>query len=230
MLIQQTTALPVGAPAGEGKPLLRGWIHAIAAVGAVITTVALCYRSYGDTPRMISMLVYGLSTIALYGGSAVYHIGRWKGAWHRWLRAVDHTNIHLHIAGTYTPLCFNLLSGWLRVGLLASIWTLALLGILRVVFRPPMPRWSATLLYMAMGWLAVPALPIFITAVPLGVLEGLFVSGLLFSLGAVVYARRRPDPFPRVFGYHELFHLLVVGGGLIVFGIIWTWALTYPRA
>lgn len=229
MLIQQTTALPIGAPADESKPLLRGWLHAVAALGAIIITVALCYRSYGDTPRLISMLVYGLSTIALYAGSAVYHIGRWKGVWHQRLRAIDHTNIHLQIAGTYTPLCFNLLSGWLRVALLASIWTLALLGILRVVFRPPMPRWSTTLVYMAMGWLAVPALPVLVTAVPLGAIEGLGAGGLLYTVGALVYARRRPNLFPRVFGYHELFHLLVVVGGLLVFGVVWTYAVTYPR-
>jgi hemolysin III len=186
---------------------------------------------------MISMLVFGLSMVELYTVSAVYHIGSWRDRPRRVLRALDHSNIFVLIAGTYTPLCFNLLDGWARVAMLVTIWVLALAGIgLSVVsigiagIRFDVPRWVSTALYIAMGWVAIFALPAYLAVLPWGAVGLLLVGGALYTVGAVVYAKKWPNPFPRVLGFHEIFHLFVVAGGAVFAIVIWTWALPFPRA
>jgi hemolysin III len=228
MILQHTTkagATTVAAP----KPLLRGWSHAVAALGAVAITVALCLLSRADPPRLVSMLIFGLSMVELYTVSAVYHIGRWGAARRRLLRALDHANIFILIAGTYTPLCFNVLNGWVRVALLALIWLLAATGVALAVFAPHMPRWVGTGLYIGMGWVALLALPAFAAALSWAAVATLLLGGVLYTLGGVVYAQRRPDPFPRVFGFHEIFHLFVIAGSVAFICAIWIWALPFPR-
>src|SRR4051812_49033521 len=103
------------SPTITTKPLMRGWSHALAALASLVLTIALCWQSRADLPRLISLLIFGLSMLELYTISALYHMGRWGARPNRVLRAIDHANIFVMIAGTYTPLCFNLLSGWLRV-------------------------------------------------------------------------------------------------------------------
>jgi hemolysin III len=211
------------------KPLLRGRFHAGAAFAALVLTVALCARSHTDPPRLLSMLIFGLSMVELYAVSAVYHIGRWSPtAWRR-LRALDHANIFILIAGTYTPLCFNLLSGWLRPAILALIWALAAAGVALTTLTLRTPRWLSTALYVGMGWVALLALPAFARALGWGAIALLLLGGGLYTAGAVVYARRWPNPFPRVFGFHEVFHLLVIAGGAAFATAIWFWALPFPR-
>src|SRR5713101_862263 len=130
------------------KPLLRGWFHAGAAFASVVLMIALCWHSWADLPRLISLVIYGLSMIELYTISALYHIVRWHEPVRSRLRAIDHANIFVLIAGTYTPLCFNVLSGWLRPTLLIIIWVLAIAG---VGFATPslrIPRWVTSVLYV----------------------------------------------------------------------------------
>src|SRR4029077_11394447 len=118
MLQQTMTEKNTNPTPQKVKPLLRGWSHALAAVASVFLTVLLCWLSRKDIPRMISILIFGLSMIELYAMSAVYHIITWGSAKRRVLRAIDHANIFVLIAGTYTPLCFNILTGWVRVSIL----------------------------------------------------------------------------------------------------------------
>jgi len=212
------------------KPLLRGWFHALAAVAAVAITAVLCWQSRADLPRLLSLAVFGLSMIELYSVSAVYHIGRWPEATRRRLRALDHANIFVLIAGTYTPLCFNVLSGWPRPALLITIWLLAAAGVALATFTLHTPRWLTAALYVGMGWVAVLALPAFLAALSWSAVLVLVLGGLLYTAGAVVYAIRRPNPFPRVLGFHEVFHLFVIAGGLAFTLAIWIWALPFPRA
>src|SRR5437016_11308287 len=106
------------------KPLLRGWSHAIAAVASIVLTVALCWLSREDLPRLLSIFIFGLSMIELYTVSAIYHIITWSAKRRRVLRALDHANIFVLIAGTYTPVCFNILAGWMRITILVIIWFL----------------------------------------------------------------------------------------------------------
>jgi hemolysin III len=209
------------------KPLLRGWSHALAAVGALALTIVFCWLSRNDVPRLLSLLIYGLSMIELYTVSATYHIGRWSVGTRHVLRAVDHANIFVLIAGTYTPLCFNLLTGWVRVAILVTIWALALTGIGLAVINERLPRWGNASLYVGMGWGALPVLPALVGVMHWGVAL-MVLGGLLYTIGAVVYARKRPNPSPRIFGYHEVFHLFVIAGSVAFAGAIGGW--TVPLA
>jgi hemolysin III len=221
--------IPAGIQAPPEKPLLRGWFHAAAALGAVALTVALAWASRRDTARLISLLVFGLSMVELYTVSAVYHIGAWPPRVKRVLRSVDHANIFVLIAGTYTPICVNVLSGWVRVALLTTIWVLAAAGVGSAMFTHHIPRWVTAVLYIGVGWAGVLALPAFKAALPWAALGVLLLGGVLYTLGAVVYALKRPDPFPRVLGFHEVFHLFVVAGGAAFAIMIWIWVLPHPR-
>ena len=224
---QSTTHI---APATILKPLLRGWSHALATVAAIIFTVILCLRSQADPPRLVSMLIYGLSMIELYTVSAIYHIGRWSERPRRTLRALDHANIFVLIAGTYTPLCFNLLSGWIRPTILILIWALAIIGVTLATLTLHTPRWLTASLYIAMGWVVIFALPAFLAVVPWLAITCFLLGGVLYTIGALVYARRWPNPFPRFFGFHEIFHLFVIAGTIAFAITVWVWAMPFPRA
>jgi hemolysin III len=211
------------------KPLLRGWFHALAAVVAIVFTVILCLHTQADPPRLVSMLIYGLSMVELYTVSAAYHIGKWSERPRRTLRALDHANIFVLIAGTYTPLCFNLLSGWIRPTILILIWVLAISGVALATLTLHTPRGLTAGLYIAMGWVAVFALPTFLAVVPWPAIAWFLLGGLLYTIGALIYARRWPNPFPRVFGFHEIFHLFVIAGTIAFAVTVWVWAIPFPR-
>ena len=211
------------------KPLLRGWSHAIAALASIVLTVLLCWLSRGDIPRLLSMLIFGLSMIELYTVSAIYHIITWSAAKRRVLRSIDHANIFVLIAGTYTPLCFNILTGWVRVTLLVVIWLLALSGIGISIFALNIPRRVTAALYIGMGWVVVLALPAFLAILPWTAVATLILGGVLYTTGAIIYARKKPDPFPTVWGYHEVFHLFVIAGSVAFAACVWIWALPFPR-
>lgn len=217
---EQLTAL-----AEEIKPLLRGWFHAAASVGALLVTIALLIETYGNTASFIAALVFGLSMIVLYTVSSVYHIGSWQGRRERVLRAFDHANIFLLIAGTYTPICVNVLTGHLRVTMLVLIWGMAALGIASVVLTLRLPRVVMVGLYVGMGWVALIALPELLRQLPLPATLLLAAGGALYTIGAVVYALRRPNPLPRIFGFHEIFHLFVIAGSAAFVAAIWGWVV-----
>lgn len=206
---------------------MRGWSHAAASAGSVLLTVLLCWASWGDWPKMVAMLVFGLSMAQMYTVSAIYHIGRWRERQLRVLRSLDHSNIFLLIAGTYTPLTAVMLTGWARVALLSSIWVLGLVGVGLSIYGRRLPRAIRSALYVVMGWISVLALPAFLQVLPLSAIGLLVLGGALYTIGAVIYARRRPDPFPRVFGFHEVFHLLVIAGNLAFVAVIVLWVLPY---
>ena len=212
------------------RPLLRGWSHAVAVVPAVAATVLLAALSRDDLPRLVSMLVYGGSLVALYATSALYHIGPWTGRWRTILRSADHANIFLVIAGTYTPICVNLLSGWLRPAILVAVWTVAMAGATFSVATLRRPRWVAVALYVGAGWIALVPAPSLVQVLPPPAMVLLIAGGLLYTAGATIYARRQPDPIPHVFGYHEVFHLLVIAGSAAFLAVIWIWVVSFPRS
>jgi hemolysin III len=209
------------------KPLLRGWLHAAGAVAALITTIILLIETAGDRPRFLSLLVFGLSMILLYVVSAVYHIGTWPERRRTILRTLDHANIFVFIAGAYTPICVILLSGAPRIALLVVIWSLALVGAVASFFTLRLPRWGLILLYIGMGWIALFLLPQLQQAISLQPVLLLITGGLLYSIGALIYAFRWPDPLPHIFGFHELFHLLVIAGTVAITTTIWVWVVPF---
>ena len=190
------------------RPLLRGVSHEIAAGVALAGLVALVLLAPGPRARAAA-LVYGFSLVALFSVSALYHRPAWSPRALLWMRRLDHSAIFLLIAGTFTPMCLLLGDAFART-MLAVVWAGAGLGILRALLWPRAPRGVATALYLLLGWAAVPLAPAMYRALGPGSMALLAAGGLLYSVGAVIYATRRPDPFPRVFGYHEVFHALVI--------------------
>ncbi len=151
--------------------------------------------------------------ILLFSASAAYHLLRATPGTERLLRRIDHAAIYLLIAGTYTPVCVSVLPGALGVTLLVAVWALAAVGVAaKAFFFDRIPSWVSTVLYVAMGWLAVVAVVPLVKALPAEGIAWLAAGGFLYTLGAVIYAVKRPDPFPGVFGSHEIWHLFVSGG------------------
>ena len=166
----------------------------------------------GRVDQIVAFGIFGLSLIALYTASALYHLLPLSPPGVARLRRVDHMMIFVLIAGTYTPFCLLALDGAWRVGLLILIWGLALCGVLLKLFWMGASRWISVALYLGMGWVAVIAAPALFQAVPRGGMAWVLGRGLAYSLGAIVYGLRRPNPWPRVLGFHELWHLFVVVG------------------
>ncbi|WP_372516011.1 PAQR family membrane homeostasis protein TrhA [Streptantibioticus silvisoli] len=191
------------------KPKLRGWLHAGMFPAALIAGVAL--TALADSPRArIACAVYTLSACLLFGVSALYHRGNWGPKAYAVLRRLDHANIFLIIAGTYTPLAILLLPHGTAVALLWFVWAGALAGIAFRVFWVGAPRWLYTPCYLALGWAAVFFLPDFMRTGGVAVLVCVAVGGLLYSAGGVIYGIKRPNPSPRYFGFHEVFHSLTL--------------------
>ena len=213
----------------ENKPLMRGWLHAIAAVASVAVTIGLLIETHGQPQRLIALLIFGLSMIALYSVSALYHLGRWYGRQAIVLHSLDRANIFLLIAGTYTPFCVILLDGLMRFTILALIWSLAAIGVGSAVFTRRLPRWVTTMLYLGMGWLSLIVAPPIVSALPAPAVVLLAAGGILYTVGAVIYALRRPDPWPRIFGFHEIFHIFVVAGSAAFLIVIWGWVVPFTQ-
>lgn len=191
------------------KPRLRGWIHFIAAPLSLAASIVLVVLA-PTTGLKWASAVYLASSLILFGVSAAYHLFYWSPEATALLRRLDHSNIFLLIAGTYTPLSVALLQGSHRVALLWIIWVGAAIGILINLLWPTAPRWLSTLIYVVLGWTAIWYLPSFWQAGGPAVVWLILGGGLLYTIGAVVYATKEPNPWPRVFGFHEIFHLFTV--------------------
>ena len=213
----------------HARPLFRGYLHAGAAVVAALGGTYLVALSGGDRPRQLSMIVYGTSLTLLFAFSAVYHVHTWAPARRAILRRIDHANIFVLIAATYTPISFNLLSGWWRVSVLGAVWGAALVGVGTAVAGVKLRRWARAGLYVGMGWIAAVALGQISAAVRWPAIGLLITGGVLYSLGALLYARRWPDPWPLVFGYHEVFHLLTIAAAIAFYVVVLVYVLPAPR-
>lgn len=187
------------------KPRLRGVLHEAAFAISLVTGTALVSLADGGRARTAAA-IYAVSVALLFGTSAAYHRGRWTGRSHELMKRLDHSMIFILIAGTYTPFALLLLHGWLRWTVLGIVWGGAVVGVvLRNAVRRP-ARWLFVGLYLALGWVALGVLPDLQRAGGWVVLVTLLLGGVCYSLGAVVYALRRPNPSPRWFGFHEVFH------------------------
>ncbi|GAA2235333.1 hemolysin III family protein [Rarobacter faecitabidus] len=191
------------------KPRLRGWLHAAAApLALVVGIVLICL-----TPTIagkVASAIFALTSVMLFSTSATYHLGHWSVRTKAVLRRLDHSNIFLLIAGTYTPLAVLLLDRKPMIILLSVIWSGALIGLLARVLWIGAPRWLYVPIYIALGWVAVIYLPAFARGGGEAVVWLIIAGGLAYTLGAVVYGLKRPNPLPRWFGFHEIFHLFTL--------------------
>lgn len=180
-----------------------------------IGTIVLIMISSGDIPMQTACLVYGLSGVFLFSASFLYHsrkeIENDTSIW----RKLDHTAIFFLIAGTYTPLCFLYLEGNTKWGILIAQWSLVVVGTLFKVFFINTPRAIGTLTYLVMGWLVLIPIITLVEIMPVVALVLLVTGGLSYTIGAIIYALKRPDPRPGIFGFHEIFHVFISGGAVL---------------
>jgi len=205
-------------PAPRARPKLRGVSHQVAAFAAGPAALLLAVRAPTRT-ALTAALVYGLSLVILFTTSAVYHRVYWPLSIRRVIGRVDHSAIFLLIAGTYTP--FGLLLGpGIGHRLLALVWAGAAVGIVIVIGWHGIAKPLRASLYVVLGWFIFPAVPALRAAMGDVALWMLFLGGAFYTVGAVIYATRRPDPFPRVFGFHEIFHLLVIAAAIVHYLVV----------
>ncbi|RYZ51023.1 MAG: hemolysin III [Proteobacteria bacterium] len=190
------------------KPYLRGRVHEAAAffsLGACLMLLDLCQ----NLSQFLATLVYSFSLVGLFTCSAIYHRVQWEEKARAIMRRLDHAAIFLLIAGTMTPLFLITLSPETSTKAIALIWIVATVGIVQAVFWIGAPKWLAAVLYVAAGWLGFPYLSEMSLVIGREGVMLVLGGGILYTIGAVVYALKRPNPWPRMFGYHEIFHVLV---------------------
>lgn len=192
----------------NGLTHAAGGVLAVAGLVVLLATAASARR----VDQLVAFGVFGLSLISLYTASSLYHLLPLSPSGVAKLRRLDHMSIFVLIAGTYTPFCLLALEGTWRWGLLSLIWVLALCGVLLKLLWMDAPRWLSVVLYLGMGWVALIAAPALFRAVDVGGMAWVLAGGLTYSAGALVYALERPNLVPGVFGFHEVWHLLVMAG------------------
>jgi hemolysin III len=214
----------VDAAVLQQRPLLRGIFHHYAAIAAVAGMALLLYLA-DSAAAYVGGTIFAVSLILLYGNSAVYHRVTWSPTLRSLFRRLDHSMIFVLTGGTYTPLCLIVLNTAWGISVLSVIWALAGAGIVMNVAWPAAPKWLRIGLYATLGWLAlVPAVAVVSQLAP-GALALLALGGVMYTVGGMVYGLRRPDPWPRVLGYHEVFHLLVILGSVLHYSMIAVYVL-----
>jgi hemolysin III len=207
------------------KPRLRGVLHQWAFAASVCAGVSLVLHA-GSARARVAVSVYALSVAALFGTSALYHRIDWQtlGA-RRWMRRLDHTMIFVLIAGSYTPFGLLVLHGTVGAVILITAWSGALAGALFKLVWIDAPGWLISTVYISIGWIAIIAIPQLVGRLGVAGVGALALGGIIYSVGGVIYARQRPDPVPTVFGYHELFHLLVIIAAALQYAVVAFWIL-----
>jgi hemolysin III len=218
-----TLPRPPAAPVPP-RPVLRGWLHVGAALAMAVGGPLLAVRAPGPWSAA-ALSIYSLCMVGLFGVSAAFHRVHWGPAARRRMRRADHSTIFLGIAGTYTAVAALALSGWAQVLVLVLVWAGAVGGIaIRQVWLE-LPKWAVALPYVVVGWSALAVLPQLLSGLGSGGFTLLVAGGLAYSAGALVYARRRPDPVPGFFGYHEVFHTFTVIGATLHYAALAAFAL-----
>ncbi len=209
----------------SAKPRLRGVWHKWACLWSVPLGLALVMVAH-DARARVAVGVYAVTLVALFGVSALYHRVNWRSiSARRWMRRLDHSMIFMLIAGTYTPFALLALHGGIALAILVAVWTGTLTGAIFNLVWSTAPKWLLAVVYISLGWVAVAAVPQLAAAIGIAGLTLLALGGLLYTAGAVIYATKRPDPLPAVFGYHEVFHALVILAAAIQYAVIAFWVL-----
>lgn len=191
---------------------VSGLTHVFGAIMSVIGLILLMTLSINNITRFAVFSVFGVSMIMLYSASSIYHLVNFSESTIFLLRKLDHSMIYVLIAGTYTPVCLIALNGILGWGLFIGIWILAILGIILKMFWMEAPRWLYTMFYVFMGWISVFVIAPLGKIVPLSGILWLAAGGVLYTLGAIIYAAKWPRINSKIFGFHEIFHIYVLMG------------------
>jgi hemolysin III len=215
-----------GAATGDERirPRFRGVTHQYAFFASLITGLVLVLVA-PTREATTAAAIYALSVSGLFGASALYHRVTWRPATRRWMRRLDHSMIFVLIAGTYTPFALLVLHGTLSKVVLGIVWGGALAGALLKLAWVDAPKWLMAGIYLTLGWVGVATVPQMLSQAGVGAVTLLAVGGALYSAGAVIYALRRPDPSPAVFGYHEIFHVLVIAAAAAHYAAVAAYAL-----
>ena len=208
--------------AAKVKPRLRGVSHFWAFFVALAAGAALVAL---DGRATLAAAIYAASLAALFGISAMYHRVNWRPTARRWMRRLDHSAIFLLIAGTVTPFALLVMNGAFATALLIAVWAGAAAGIVVELFWIDAPKWATAIVYLAVGWIGALGFPAIVIEAGAGAGVLIAVGGVLYTAGAVVYARQSPDPNPAVFGYHEIFHVLVIAAAVSHFAAVAIYAL-----
>jgi hemolysin III len=202
------------------KPRLRGVSHQWAFFASLLTGTALVATAPGGRATLAAA-IYAASVAGLFGASALYHRITWaSAAARRWMRRLDHSMIFVLIAGTYTPFALLALHGPLATAILVAVWAGAAAGVLMKLVWIDAPKWVVAATYVILGWVAVAAFPQLASSLGVTAMTMVAAGGVLYTVGAVIYALRRPDPVPAVFGYHEVFHVLVILAAALQYAVV----------
>jgi len=196
---------------------VNGLTHFFAAIIAAIGLIVLIVLGWNSLVKEVSLGIYGTTLILLFAASATYHMVKAGPGILEKLRKLDHSAIYLLIAGTYTPICAIMFTGFWKWGMLTIIWSLAVIGIVVKMFVINAPRWLTAGVYIIMGWLAMIAIGEMLRVLPVGAMAWLLVGGVTYTLGAVVYITRKLDFLPGKFGFHEVWHIFVILAALAHF-------------
>ena len=208
-------------------PRLRGWIHASAVPLAIVAAILLWRAASPGLPRL-SVAIFGVGLVALFATSGAYHVPRWPARIRYWWSRADVAMIQLFIAASFTPIAVHAMSGAWRWWSLAVAWSIAIIGAIVAASPIKASRWLTVVAYAGFGSLAVVPLTRIIEVMPPKGIALIGAGGILYLIGGVVYARRTPNPWPRIFGFHEVFHVLVVAG--VAFHVAAIWGFTLPLA
>ena len=219
-------AASLGEPP-KPRPLLRGWLHLGALCVLAVAGPLLVAAGHGPGERAC-LVVYVVALALLFGVSALFHRVRWGPAGRRRMRRADHSTIFIGIAGTYTAVAGLALTGGAQVAILAIVWVGAIVGITLRQLWLDAPKWAVAVPYVVVGWCAVLVLPQLLDSLGTAGVVLLAAGGVAYTVGAVVYALKKPDPVPNVFGYHEVFHLCTVIGASLQFAVVALYAIPAP--
>ena len=202
------------------KEPVNTWTHFILFVAAIVGLVFLIIMSRNNISKLITMMIYGLSMILLYGASSVYHWVQTTPKKELLLKKIDHIAIYFLIAGSYTPVFYYGLEGAWRWAMLISVWSLALIGMALKIWFIHAPRYVSSGFYVSLGWIALVPFLQLIKHLPQGAIILMAVGGVIYTMGAVIYATKIFDFFPKRFGFHEIFHLFIAAGSIVHFIMI----------
>jgi hemolysin III len=205
----------------QGQDRFSSFSHLFGAITALAGVTALVYQARDSLSLIMVSAIYGFSAVFMLLSSALYHAFKTGENQASFLRKMDHFAIFCMIAGTYTPLCYIYLEGNLKWGIIAVQWALVIAGFFLKVFYIRAPRILATIIYLLMGWMAIVPIKQLLSAVPVTSIILLFMGGLAYSAGAVIYMLKKPNPVPNLFGFHEIFHLFILLGVFLHFPVVY---------